>query len=79
MMPNMMSLMNGVRGFMQNPTQAMLQNKFWIPQQFMNDPNGAIQYLLNSGKISQAQYNQIKQMADQLKNDPSFKQMFQTK
>lgn len=79
MMPNMMSLMNGFRGFMQNPTQAMLQNKFGIPQQFMNDPNGAIQYLLNSGKISQAQYNQIKQMADQLKNDPSFKQMFQTK
>ena len=79
MMRNMMSLMNGFRGFMQNPTQAMLQNKFGIPQQFMNDPNGAIQYLLNSGKISQAQYNQIKQMADQLKNDPSFKQMFQTK
>ena len=45
MMPNMMSLMNGFRGFMQNPTQAMLQNKFGIPQQFMND-TGAVAIFL---------------------------------
>ena len=79
MMPNIMNLMNGFKGFMQNPSQAMLQSKFGIPKELMNDPDGAIQYLMDSGKLTQTQYNQAKQMADQMRNNPMFQQMFSRK
>ena len=35
-------------------------------QQFSGDPREQVQQLLNSGKVSQAQYNQAVQMANQL-------------
>lgn len=37
-------------------------------QMFQGDPKQQVQQLLNSGKVSQAQYNQAVQMANQLKN-----------
>ena len=73
-MNNPMGILNGFQNFMQNPLQFMAQKN--IPQEFANDPNGAIQYLMNSGRISQAQYNQAKQIADQLRNNPMFGKMF---
>ena len=58
--------------FMQNPQQVI--SRMGIPQQYARDPNGMIQYLMNSGKISQQQYNQAQSMARQL--GPQFQQMF---
>lgn len=40
-------------------------------QNFQGDPQQMVQQLLNSGKMSQAQYNQLSQMANQ------FMQLFQ--
>ncbi len=61
-----MNPLNEFQSFMSNPIQFMAQRKINIPQQYLNDPNGAIQYLMNSGRITQDQYNRafdpIKQM-----------------
>lgn len=58
--------------FMSNPQQAI--SRMGIPQQYARDPNGMIQYLMNSGKITQQQYNQAQSMARQL--GPQLQQMF---
>lgn len=73
---SMQNMMSRFQGFMQNPMQFMAQNKLNIPQQFANDPNGAIQYLMNSGTLSQEQYNWAQNMAKQIQNNPQFMQMF---
>ena len=59
--------------FKSSPIQAL--SKFGVPQG-MNNPNQITQYLMNTGKMSQQQYNQLQQMAGQLQNNPQFKQMF---
>lgn len=52
--------------FMQNPIQWLTQRCINIPQEYANDPHGAVQYLLNSGKMSQDQLNMLTQKANQL-------------
>lgn len=52
--------------FMQNPIQWLMQKQITIPQEYANDPHGAVQYLLNSGKMSQDQLNMLTQKANQL-------------
>ena len=59
--------------FKSSPMQAFSQ--FGVPQN-MNNPSEIIQHLMNSGKMSQQQFNQLQQMAGQLQNNPQFKQMF---
>lgn len=71
---SMQNMMSQFRGFMQNPAQIMTQ-KMGIPEQFANDPNGAIQYLVSNGKISQEQYNDLQGLAGQIQNNPMFQKM----
>ena len=49
--------------FMQNPAQFLMSRKLNIPQQYQNDPKGAVQYLLNSGAMSQDDLNRLQGMA----------------
>lgn len=70
-----MNPLNDFQSFMSNPIQFMTQRKLNIPQQYLNDPNGAIQYLMNSGKITQDQYNKAVNMSNQLQKDPNFMKM----
>jgi hypothetical protein len=44
-----------------------------VPQEMLNDPDQIIQNLLNTGKISQQQINQVMQM----KNNPMLGQIHQ--
>ena len=78
-MPDPMSMMQNFmgqfRGFMNNPMQFMAARKMNLPQNWMQDPNGAIQSLMNSGAMSQSQYNQLNQMARSLMQQPQFQQM----
>ena len=67
-----MNPLNEFQSFMSNPIQFMAQRKLNIPQQYINDPNGAIQYLMNSGRITQDQYNKAVNMSNQLQKDPNF-------
>lgn len=52
--------------FMQNPIQWLMQRQINIPQEYANDPHGAVQYLLNNGKMTQEQLNTLTQRANQL-------------
>lgn len=70
-----MNPLNEFQSFMSNPIQFMAQRKLNIPQQYLNDPNGAIQYLMNSGRITQDQYNKAVNMSNQLQKDPKFMKM----
>ena len=70
-----MNPLNEFQSFMSNPIQFMAQRKLNIPQQYLNDPNGAIQYLMNSGRITQDQYNRPVNMSNQLQKDPNFMKM----
>lgn len=73
---NMQNMMGQFKQFMGNPMGFMAQRKLNIPPQYMNDPNGAIQYLMNNGQMSQQQYNQLQQMARQIQQNPQFAQLF---
>ena len=53
-----------VRQFLSNPQQMIQQ--MGIPKEFQNNPAGMIQQLMDSGKLSQAQYNQLQQTARQI-------------
>lgn len=49
-----------------NPMTAMMQRFQQFQQMFRGDPRQQVQNLLNSGKVSQQQYNQAVQMAQQM-------------
>ena len=51
----------------QQQGNSLLQRFQQFRQGFQGDPRQQIQQMLNSGKVSQAQYNQAVQMANQLR------------
>ena len=55
-----------LKQFLNNPQQAIQQ--MGIPKEYQNNPAGMIQMLMNSGRLSQAQYNQLQQTAKQIQN-----------
>ena len=73
---SMQGMMSQFQGFMQNPTQFLMQNKLNIPAQYANNPNQAIQYLMNTGKLSQDQYDWAAKQAQIIQQNPMFVQMF---
>ena len=71
---NIQNIITQMQSFRQNPGQFLIQNGLNIPQEYMKDPNTAIQYLMNNGKVSQNQYNNALQMARNM----GFKYLSQT-
>ena len=63
---NMNQIGNMFSSFMQNPMQFLMQRKINIPQQYQNDPHGAVQYLLNNGQMRQEDFNRLSQIAGQM-------------
>lgn len=57
------NIMGEYSRFKQNPMQFLADRQINIPQEYMNNPEQAVQYLLNSGKMSQSTFDQIKQKA----------------
>jgi len=53
---------------MNNNMQNLLQQFNQFRQNFKGDPRQQVQQMLNSGRISQEQYNQAVQMANQFKS-----------
>ena len=51
-----------------NNMQNMMARLNEFRQTFNGDPKQQVQQLLNSGKMSQNQYNQLSQMATQIQN-----------
>jgi hypothetical protein len=62
-MNNPMEMMNMVNMLRQNPMQFLMQRGFNVPGNLANNPNQIIQHLMNTGQISQDQYNRAMQMA----------------
>ena len=50
----------------QTPMNGIMQRFQQFQRMFRGDPKQQVQQLLNSGKVSQAQYNQAVNMANQL-------------
>lgn len=73
---SMQGFLGQFRGFMQNPMQFMMQKQLNLPQNInpMQNPQAAIQHLMNNGQLTQEQYNQVQQMARQIQNNPQFQQ-----
>ena len=59
-------IFNALGGGQMNGMMGMIQQFQQFRQNFQGDPRQQVQQLLNSGKITQAQYNQAVQMAQQL-------------
>ena len=75
MNPQMIQFMQ----FIQNPGAFFRQRGMQTPpQEALQSPQGLIQYMLNSGGISQQQYNQAATQSKQLQQNPQFMQMMQS-
>lgn len=61
------NLMASLQALQNNPMQFLMQRRFNVPQNMTSDPNAIVQHLLNTGQITQQQYNQAAQMAMQFK------------
>lgn len=55
---SMMSMLGQLK---QDPRKVLMQ-KFNIPENVGNDPQSIIQHLMNTGQVSQEQFNQAMQM-----------------
>ena len=66
-LPQLFNILNG--GMQpQNPMINMINQLNQFRQTFQGDPKQQVQQLLNSGKMSQQQFNQLSQMATQIQN-----------
>ena len=73
------SFQNFMKSFQQmanNPAQYVMQ-RMNIPQEMADNPDAIIQNMMNSGQISQAQYNAARQAAQRIQNNPMFKTFIQ--
>ena len=59
-------IQNLYQSFLTNKMQFLAQRNVDVPQQFANNPEEAVKYLLNSGMMSQEQFNTLSQMANSL-------------
>ena len=60
------NIMGQLNTFIQNPIQFLTQRKINIPEQYSNDPHGAVQYLLNNGQMNQESLNKMMHMAQKM-------------
>lgn len=67
MMGQQPNIMQAIQNLKQNPMQFLMQRKFNIPQNIANDPNAIIQHLMNTGQVSQQQYNKVLQQVNQFR------------
>jgi len=71
---NIMNLLGQFKSVLQNPS-AFLQQK-GLPANAFQNPQAAVQQMVTSGRMSQEQFNQLRQMAQQIQSNPAFAQMF---
>lgn len=61
-----MDIMNQFNLFMKNPMAFLMQKRINIPPEYSSDPRGAVQYLMNTGQMSQETFEQIRNGASQM-------------
>lgn len=52
--------------FIRNPLQFLLAKRINIPQEYANNPQGAVQYLMNTGEMSQETFEYLRNQASQM-------------
>lgn len=62
------SMFGGMNNMPNNGMMNMVQQFMQFKKNFHGDPRQQVQQLLNSGKVSQDQYNRAVQMANMLQN-----------
>lgn len=60
------SLMGNVQQIKSNPVQYLMQRKLNIPPEYASNPQEAVNYLVQSGQVSQERMNWAMQMANQM-------------
>ena len=70
----MNNILTQFQQFMQNPAQYALMRS--LPKDALQNPQAAVQQLMNEGKLSQQQFNQLQAQARQIMSNPMFAQMF---
>lgn len=61
MMNNLMQMLTQIKG---NP--AAMLSQYGVPQEIANNPQAVVQHLLNTGRVSQDQYNRAVSMAQSM-------------
>lgn len=72
------NIINQLGALLQNPSQ-YVQNMTGITGDLANDPDAIIQKMMAEGRVSQAQYNQARQMAQQIQKNPMFSNLFKNR
>lgn len=68
MFGNFMNVLQKFNQFRQNPVGALMQTGFNVPPHLQNNPQGTVNYLRNSGQMTDEQFQQISEMAQQFQN-----------
>jgi hypothetical protein len=63
----MNNFMQMLQMLQQNPLQILQSRGLNVPPQNLSDPNAIIQHLMNTGQISQQQYQNARMMAERFK------------
>ena len=65
---NMMQMLGMLPKFMQNPMSAMMECGMNVPQNIRDNPQAITNYLLNSGQMTQEQYDTVSSLANMAQN-----------
>lgn len=60
------NMANQFNMFMKNPMQFLISKRINIPQEYANNPQGAVQYLMSTGKMSQMTFENLRSQASQM-------------
>lgn len=71
--PTVQAFNSSFQQFRKDPMQYLLSKKLNIPSEFQGDYQGAVQYLLNTGQMSQEQLNSLLNVARQIQQNPGFR------
>lgn len=73
-MNNFQNFINDFNQMMSNPAQYAM-TRLGMPQDIANNPDAIIKQLMQSGRMSQGQYNAARRAAQQIQSNPLFQQL----
>ena len=74
---SMNNMATQARSFFSNPFQFMMEKRMNVPPGVGNNPNDILQYLLNSGQVTQDQFNKASKAAKSLQSNPQVMKIFE--
>lgn len=63
----MNSILPMLQSLMSNPLQFIMQRRFNVPQNIVNDPSAVLNHLLSTGQVNQQRVNQAYQIAQRFR------------